>query len=177
VRGAVTPKRRSPALTLIAVAVAVLWGLLLPVLALTLPIESAGDPTVTATATALPATTAPIATAAPTPSGTESLVAIPRYSLVHENGYPVLAWASIPLVVAIGVGVLLYAARRTNRRGIAVPAWILSIVITLAAIVGFVTYLIGIFVVPTGALLVAACAAEHQRRRPAPVIAAPGAPA
>jgi hypothetical protein len=79
----------------------------------------------------------------------------PRYSLVHQHGYGVLLPAGIPLLTCLIVALLL--SRRPNRTELSC-AWLLSSALTLAAIAGTVTFLIGVFVLPAGALLMAAAA-------------------
>lgn len=86
----------------------------------------------------------------------------PRYSLVEVHGSSVLLPASVPRAVAITVGLLLYFGHgRTWGRWAVIIAWILAGLLLLAAVIGLVTFLIGIFVVPSGALLIAALAANQ----------------
>jgi hypothetical protein len=86
----------------------------------------------------------------------------PMRSLVAVNGYGVLLPAAIPLLIAMIVGLLHRA--RPSARWASVAAWILSGALLLAGFVGFVTFLIGIYVVPTGALLVVALARATSGR-------------
>jgi hypothetical protein len=83
----------------------------------------------------------------------------PRYTLVHQHGYGVLLPASIPLLTCLIVALLL--SHRPGRIELGC-AWVLSSALTLAAIAGTVTFLIGIFVLPPGALLMAATALARQ---------------
>jgi hypothetical protein len=86
----------------------------------------------------------------------------PRYSLVHQHGYGVLLPASVPLLSCLIVAVLV--SGRPNRIELGC-AWALSGALTLAAIAGTVTFLIGLFVLPAGALLLAATAVTRQTTR------------
>ena len=95
----------------------------------------------------------------------------PMRSLVAVNGYGVLLPAAVPLLIAIIVG-LLHCARPSARLA-ATAAWILSGALLLASLVGFVTFLIGIYVLPTGALLVVALAPATSRRSGAASAPAP----
>ncbi len=87
----------------------------------------------------------------------------PMHSLVAAHGYGVLSIAAVPLLIAIVVGLL--HATRPRARWAAVTAWILSGALLLASIAGFVTFLIGIYVLPAGVLLIAALALTTSRRR------------
>ncbi len=80
----------------------------------------------------------------------------PNYSLYHADGPAVLLPAAVPLLVAVLVSAVLYAGRRGGRRWALPVAWVLSGALLCAAVVGFVTFLIGIFVIPTGVLLIVA---------------------
>jgi len=93
----------------------------------------------------------------------------PRYSLLHVHGAAVLLPSAVPLLVALLVTALLYAGRQGGRRWTLPVAWTLSVALLCAALVGFVTFLIGVFVVPTGVLLTAATLmAQTARRTPRP---------
>ncbi|WP_370366410.1 hypothetical protein [Catenulispora sp. GP43] len=74
-----------------------------------------------------------------------------------HDGIAVLGLAAIPLVVALGVGLLLWFAVRRGSRPAALAAWTLAIALTAVAVVGFVTILIGVVVIPVGVLLIIAC--------------------
>ncbi|MHA6758196.1 hypothetical protein [Streptacidiphilus sp. PAMC 29251] len=95
----------------------------------------------------------------------------PRYSLYHMNGPMVLLPAAIPLVVALLVGIVLYVGRHGDRSWTLPVAWTLSGALLCAAVVGFLTFLIGLFVIPTGGLLAAATGLAQSAR---PRRAAPG---
>ena len=77
-------------------------------------------------------------------------------SLVAVHGYTVLALTAIPLLIAIIVGLLLVTLPPS--RWATIVAWILSGALGLAGLAGTVTFLIGIFVLPTAGLLIAASA-------------------
>lgn len=102
----------------------------------------------------------------------------PDYSLYRANGPLVLLPAASPLLVALLVGVLLHAGRHGDRRWVLPVAWALSGTLLCAAVVGFVTFLIGIFAMPTGILLVAAThlAQTTKTRRAAAHRTAPNPP-
>jgi lysylphosphatidylglycerol synthetase-like protein (DUF2156 family) len=116
-------------IAVIMMAFAAAWGCLLILLAATLPIVT-------------------VMTGRPG--------AQPRDSLVNYYGSSILLPASAPLLIALIVGILLYAALRYSLRSLSFFALILSAGLITAAVVGFLTYLIGIFVVPEGALLLIA---------------------
>jgi hypothetical protein len=121
------------------------WGIVLMILAVTLPIETVN---------------------------TGRAGVQPMHSLVAVHGYIALLPAGIPLLIAIIVGILL-AGPRGARWSVTV-AWIFSVALLIAALVGFVTFLIGIFAVPTGALLVGATAMQSSRRPAAAAVSVPG---
>ncbi|MEY9929839.1 hypothetical protein ABH926_004479 [Catenulispora sp. GP43] len=89
----------------------------------------------------------------PTPVFTTS----PRVTLLTHDGASALGIAAIPLLAAIIVGVLLYRGILADSRNARAAAWSLSAVLTAAGVVGFVTILIGVVVVPVGVLLLVAC--------------------
>jgi hypothetical protein len=93
-----------------------------------------------------------------TPSASPVFTTQPRVTLVAHDGVAVLGLAAIPLVVALGVGLLLWYAVRRGSRPAASTAWVLAVLLTAAAVVGFVTILIGVVVIPVGALLIVGCA-------------------
>lgn len=85
------------------------------------------------------------------------MTAQPRVTLVAHDGAGVLGLASIPLVVALGVGLLLwYAVQRGSRPAVS-AAWVLAVLLTVGGVVGFVTFLIGVVVIPVGVLLMIGC--------------------
>jgi anaerobic C4-dicarboxylate transporter len=92
----------------------------------------------------------------------------PRYSLLQAHGAVVLLPSAVPLLVAVLVTAALYAAQGRGRSWPLPLAWALSVALLAAALVGFVTFLIGVFVVPTGVLLVAATSLAHRAGRTAP---------
>lgn len=85
----------------------------------------------------------------------------PMRSLVAVYGYDVLSVAAVPLVIAIIVG-FLYVARLRARWAMT-TGWILSGALLLASLAGFVTFLIGIYVLPAGVLLIVALAVGRVR--------------
>ena len=87
----------------------------------------------------------------------------PMRSLVSGDGYSVLWVVAIPLLVAVIVGLLDLAW--PDARWAAAAAWILAVALLLASLVGFVTFIIGIYVLPAAALLVAAAALVTGRQR------------
>lgn len=92
----------------------------------------------------------------------------PRHSLVRVYGYAVLWRAAVPLVVALAVTGLLHS--RTRYRQVAeILGVFLSAVLLVAGIIGFVTFLIGILVVPTGLALLTACLCHRDERRARPL--------
>lgn len=86
----------------------------------------------------------------------------PMRSLVAVHGYAVLLPVGIPLLVAIIVA--LFLRGRGCAQWSRITARILSISLLLTALVGFVTFLIGIYVVPAGILLVVASIRSAGRR-------------
>jgi hypothetical protein len=90
-------------------------------------------------------------------------VAVPRYSLVRLHGYRVLALVGIPLLLSLMVGLLLYIRRHLPSRTLDWVAWGLAATLLAGAIIGLLIFLVGIFVLPVGALLVVACAVERHR--------------
>lgn len=119
------------------------WGIVIPILAIVLPVES-------------------VNTGRP---GVQ-----PMRSLVSVHGYGVLSLAIIPLLIALVVG-LLYVTRPRARWAMTI-AWILSGALLLASLVGFVTFLIGIYALPTAGLLIGALArAASGQRTPASALA------
>jgi hypothetical protein len=87
----------------------------------------------------------------------------PKVPLVRVNGYRVLLLVTIPLLISLLATLLIMLNLATGRWLAGSLAWVLSVGILTAGVVGAVTILIGVFVVPTGVLLVAACA---QSRKP-----------
>ena len=90
----------------------------------------------------------------------------PRASIYHLHGAGVLLPAAVPLLVALLVSAVLYTGRNGRRRWTLPVAWTLSVALLCAAVVGFLTFLIGVFVIPTGVLLtVATSLAQDAGRR------------
>lgn len=89
----------------------------------------------------------------------------PRYSLYAAEGPAVLFPAAAPLLVAVLVTAVLHAGRHGTHRWALPTAWVLSLGLLCAAGVGFVTFLIGIYVVPTAVLLVLATGQAHNTSR------------
>ena len=136
---------RQPGIVLVAAAAG--WGGLLLVLAFVLPVESdnQGEPI----------------------KGAPGWTSYPKRPLVHVNGLSVLWIVAIPLITCLLVGGLLVLHQRSGWA----PAWMLSITLSgllvLAGVVGTVTILVGILVIPSGVLLVCACLASRlPRARP-----------
>jgi hypothetical protein len=86
-------------------------------------------------------------------------------SLVTVNGPRILLVVVIPLIGSlISIGLLIM---REQFRW-ALPgwlAWIVSIGLLAAGVLGTVTFLIGVYVLPSGALLVACCGSLRGRRK------------
>jgi hypothetical protein len=137
------------------------WSLLLLVLAATVPIAS--EQSSSSSSSSAPTASSALSPAEPEPleSVSESFSAPPRHSLLHEAGRRSLGVVAIPLVGSVLVGLLL----RDRRRWIQILAWTISILLTVAALVGFVTIVVGIVALPTGGLLIGACAARHDQLR------------
>ncbi|MYS20231.1 hypothetical protein GA0115240_117728 [Streptomyces sp. DvalAA-14] len=90
----------------------------------------------------------------------------PRASIFQLHGAVVLLPSAVPLLVAALVTAVLYAGREGRRNWTLPVAWVLSIALLCAAVAGFLTFLIGVFVIPTGVLLtVATSLAQDARRR------------
>jgi hypothetical protein len=88
----------------------------------------------------------------------------PMHSLVRVFGYRVLLLAAIPFVISVVVALLLQLRVATQRRWPAVVASTLAWAMLVAAIVGSVTILIGIYVLPVGVLLSLATTNARGRR-------------
>ena len=87
----------------------------------------------------------------------------PRHSLVRVFGYRVLLLAAVPFVISVVVALLLRLRVATQRRWPAIVASALAWAILVAAIVGSVTFLIGIYVLPVGVLLCLATSSARSR--------------
>ncbi len=141
------------------VGLAAAWGLVLVVLALVLPIVTPQAPPVYATTSApTGASVSAGASASALHMSAPALVSVARVTLVADSGYLVLIPVAVPLLAALLVGLLL----RSTAAGRSGPwagrvAWALGFAVLLGGVVGFLTLLIGIVVVPVGVLLLAAC--------------------
>lgn len=110
-----------------------------------------------AAAVATQAATGP--SAAPRAGGASAVLhAVPRVTLVTHDGFTVLLLVAIPLLASLVVGLLLWLRAGAGSIAAGIAAWTLSVAVLTGAVVGFVTFLIGIAVIPNGILLVAACA-------------------
>lgn len=114
------------------------WCALLPVLAATLPIVSVED---------------------------GGLGQQPRQTLVGHYGVDVLWQVSIPLVVCLVVVALLAVGRGRRSWVWELVAVQLSFLLLAASVIGTLTFLIGAFVFPSSALLLAACLRQRADRR------------
>ena len=107
------------------------------------------------------APTSAVAPAADLPSAVSTTAPVfttaPRVTLLTHFGASALGIAAIPLVAAIVVGLLLHRGILADSRNARAGAWSLSAGLTAAGVVGFVTILIGVVVVPVGILLMVAC--------------------
>ena len=110
--------------SLIALA-AMAWGVFLMVLAIVLPVRTHN-------------------TGLPGPQ--------PRYPLVHDFGFRVLALVSLPFLVATVVAVLAHLAE-TRQSALAARAAVgLGWFILMISLIGFATIVIGIYIAPLGVL-------------------------
>ncbi len=137
----VAPRREQ-----LALAGAVAWSALLVPLAFILPVETPSG--------------AAVATAGPTMVAMEPLVRV--------QGHRVLVVVATPLVLSL---VVVLSTVLSECRGWAVAgglAWMVSVALTAAAVVGTVTFLIGIYVLPVGTLLVVSCGLRRSRHRALP---------
>ena len=161
--------RASTSMVLVAAAVA--WGLLIVLAAITVPVVTLQAPPVTATATA-PASSGAPATPNDTGNG-QKFYESPRVTVLSHDGPAGVAVASVPAWISLVVAGLLWQGSR-GRRTVLVPmaAWALSTALVVAGIVGFVTILVGIVAVPSGVLLVIACSRAHLGRRTIPAVSA-----
>ncbi len=91
--------------------------------------------------------------------GTDPNVTQPvRATLVQINGHGILLLVALPLLLSCLAAASLLIHAKTGRTLALVVAWNLTGAVLAGAALGTVTFLIGIFVVPAGALLVVACA-------------------
>jgi hypothetical protein len=160
------------------VAAAIAWGFLVILAAMTVPVVTLAGPTVTATSTAPPAPGASVATATPDDAATSPrLYESPRVTVLTHDGLAGVAVASVPATISLLVAVLLCVRSRSRRTGLVpMAAWALSIALVVAGIVGFLTILVGIVAVPSGVLLVIACASARSGARTLPAVATSAEP-
>lgn len=138
------------------VGLAAVLGAAIVVAAALVPVVTLQSPPVTSVA--------PAGGMPSTPPGPPVFTTQPRVTLVAHDGVAVLGLAAIPLIVALGVGLLLWYAVRRGSRPAASTAWILAVVLAVAAVVGFVTILVGVVAIPVGVLLIIACAQTTSGR-------------
>jgi hypothetical protein len=166
------PRRESTIRVLVVAAIA--WGFLILLAAMTVPIVTLQAPPVTATATASPSPSPSVTPVTPDDTGNgQKLYESPRVTVLSHDGLAGVAVASVPATISLLVAGLLWAGSR-GRRTVLVPmaAWGLSTALVVAGIVGFVTFLVGIVAVPSGVLLVIACAQAQAGRRTIPAMSA-----
>jgi hypothetical protein len=142
---------------------AFVWSLLLLVFAATVPIASEQSSSSSSSSSA--AASNPNQTPDPEPAIVSSMSGPfrpePRHSVVHVGGVAALGVVAIPLAGCVAVALLMRGRRRWSQA----LAWTISIGLVLAAIVGFLTIVVGIVVLPTGALLFGACAVRQDQLR------------
>lgn len=95
------------------------------------------------------------------PSGTPTS----RVPLVQLNGHGILIVVAIPLVLSLLAGLSLMVHAGTDWQPARWAAWTFTGCVLAGAALGTVTFLIGIFVVPAGVLLVVACANASTSQR------------
>jgi hypothetical protein len=160
---------RSQSTTMVLVAAAIVWGFLILLAAVTVPLVTVQAPPITATATA-PASSGAPATPNDTGNG-QKFYESPRVTVLSRDGLAGVAEASVPATISLLVAALLWVGSR-RRRTVLVPmaAWALSTALVVAGIVGFVTILVGIVAFPSGVLLVIACSQAQARPRTIPAM-------
>jgi hypothetical protein len=84
-------------------------------------------------------------------------------SLVTVNGPRILLVVVVPLVACLLASGMLVLRQRTRWEFAGWLAWIISIGLLAAAALGAVTFLIGVYVLPSGALLMACCGSLRGR--------------
>jgi hypothetical protein len=137
-----------PVSVLALVGAAVAWGAMLLVLAAVLPVVTRQQPSVLA----------------PPPGQTSTTVSTATHvTLVSNDGYGVLALIALPVLASVLVGMLLRINGSTGGPA-GVAALVVAVLVLVAGVVGFLTYLIGGAVIPVGVLLIVAC----LRGAPAP---------
>jgi hypothetical protein len=81
-----------------------------------------------------------------------------KVPLVRLHGYRVLLLVAVPLAISLLVSISLAVRWSKDWRLLRLVAWLLSLALFAAGLVGAVTILIGVFVLPAGGLLLFACA-------------------
>ncbi len=128
-------------------------GLLVVLGALTLPIVTTLPSSTSSTviAPAQPATS-------PDNPATWVIHSESHRTILEADGATGIAVASAPAITSLLVVGLLRPGGGARRKAMTAGAWILSTALLLASVVGFLTILVGLAGVPTGVLLVLACA-------------------
>lgn len=90
----------------------------------------------------------------------------PRHSLVRVYGYAVLWPVAIPFLVCLAVLALLQVGLRRRSLTLGRVALTIAAVLAVGALVGFVTFIIGMYVFPSAIFLVGACLAYRNDLRP-----------
>lgn len=101
------------------------------------------------------------------------IVTMPMVTLVRIHGPSVLVLAAVPCMVALAVAVLMHVAFTTRWHWAVSGAWVLSSLVILGAVLGTVTFVIGILVLPAGALLVTSCALMSESLDSSPAVVRP----
>ncbi len=118
------------------IAMAASWSTVLLGLAYTLPVESSPSISVRS----------------------NGMYDYPKVPLVRINGTHVLYLVAVPFVVSVAVAFLSLLRLRFGWVAAAWAAWTLSGLIVIAGVLGTVTILVGVYILPTGGLLLGACA-------------------
>jgi hypothetical protein len=101
---------------------------------------------------------------APSPGQTSTVMVLPTHvTLMVSNGYGALALIALPMLASVFVGALLWIHGSTRWRSAGKVAWAVSLLVLLAGVAGFVTFLIGGAVIPAGVLLLIACRRHFLR--------------
>lgn len=158
-RGATNVASKTAVMVLVGAAIAL--GFVLLIGAIALPIVTpqsppSFSPPFTSTSSAGAVASAPSPTAAVRPA--PPTAGVPQITLVEDDGYAVLLLVALPMFASLMVGLLLRTRVAMGSRSAGTVAWILAIIVLAGGVVGFVTFLIGLAVVPIGLLLVIACA-------------------
>ncbi len=86
-------------------------------------------------------------------------------SLVRVNGPRILLLVVVPMIVSLTTVGLLIMRQQFRWAAAGWIAWIPSIGLLAAAVLGTVTFLIGAYVLPSGVLLVASCGSLRSGRQ------------